>query len=58
MAKIVIINRDLPRDNQQQSLNTAVFFDLFTFTKQCDWSVYKIDKGDCLRAVAGIQNSK
>ena len=37
---------------------TAVWFQLFIFTKWCDWSIWKIDDDDWLRAVAGIQNSK
>ena len=37
---------------------TAVFFYLFTFTMQHDWSIWKIVKGDWLKAVAGYQNSK
>ena len=42
----------------KEAINTAAFFDLFTFTKQRDWSIWKIDKDDWLRAVAGIQNGK
>ena len=38
--------------------NTAVFFDLFIFTKRRDWSIWKINGGDLLKDVAGIQNDR
>lgn len=36
----------------------SVFFDLYIFTKRHNWSIWKVDADDWLRAVARTQNRK